>query len=45
MEPKGSIPYSQEPSTGPDPEPYQSLHPIPSCLSKIHFDIVYWKLH
>jgi hypothetical protein len=30
MEPEGSIPYSQEPSTGPYPEPYQSNphHPI-----------------
>jgi hypothetical protein len=40
MEPEGSIPRPQKPSTGPYPEPYQSnpLHPI---LSKIHFNIVH----
>jgi hypothetical protein len=39
MEPEGSLPYSQEPSAGPDPEPGQSssYHPI---LSKIHFNII-----
>jgi hypothetical protein len=39
MEPEGSIPHSQEPSTGPYPELYQSNphHPI----LKIHFDIVH----
>jgi hypothetical protein len=41
MEPEGSIPYSQEPSTGPYPEPYQSNRHIPSYLSKIHFNIVH----
>jgi hypothetical protein len=39
MEPEGSIPCSQEPSTGPYPESYPTnpLHSIPSYLSKIHF--------
>jgi hypothetical protein len=42
MEPEVSIPCSQEPSTGPYPELYQSnpIHSIPSYLSKIHFNIV-----
>jgi hypothetical protein len=37
MEPEGSIPCSQEPSTGPHPEPYQSNphHPILSVLRSI----------
>jgi hypothetical protein len=40
-------PYSQEPPTGPYPEPYQSdpIHIIPSYLSKIHFDIDIFNIH
>jgi hypothetical protein len=40
MEPEVSLPCSQEPSTGPYPEPDRSspYHPI---LSKIHFNIVH----
>jgi hypothetical protein len=40
MEPEGSLPHSQEPSTGPYPEPDRSnpYHPI---LSKIHFNTVH----
>jgi hypothetical protein len=43
MEPEGSLPTSQEPSNGPYPEPDISnpIHPIPSYLSKIHFNIVH----
>jgi hypothetical protein len=42
MEPGGSLPSSQEPPTGPHPEPDQSnpYHTIPSYLCKIHFNIV-----
>jgi hypothetical protein len=36
MEPEGSLRYSQEPSTGPYPEPDRSS-PYHSILSKIHF--------
>jgi hypothetical protein len=40
MEPEGSTPRSQEPSTGSHHEPYQSNphHPI---VSKFHFNIVH----
>jgi hypothetical protein len=40
MEPEDSLPCSQEPSTGPNPQPDQSkqYHPIPS---KIHFNIIH----
>jgi hypothetical protein len=37
MEPVGSLPCSQEPSTGPYPDPDQSNLYHPSHLFKIHF--------
>jgi hypothetical protein len=40
METESSIPCSQEPSTGPYSEPYQS-NPHYPILSKIHFNIVH----
>jgi hypothetical protein len=42
MEPEGSSPYTQEPATGPYPEPdWSSLRPPPPPnLSKIHFNII-----
>jgi hypothetical protein len=51
MEPEGSVPRSQEPSTGPYPEPDRS-NPYHRILSKIHFNTVhsptswssYWSL-
>jgi hypothetical protein len=43
MEPESSLPRSQEPSTGPYPEPDRSnpYHTSPSYLRKIHFNIVH----
>jgi hypothetical protein len=40
VEPEGSLPRSQEPSTGPYPQPYR-VHTTPPYLSKIHFNIVH----
>jgi hypothetical protein len=37
MEPDGSLPSSQDPSTGPYPEP-DHFNPIHTILSKIHFN-------
>jgi hypothetical protein len=37
MEPEGSLPCSQEPSTGPILSQINPIHTIPSYLSKIHF--------
>jgi hypothetical protein len=39
MEAKGSLPCSQEPSTGPYPQPNESS-PYNPILSKIHFSII-----
>jgi hypothetical protein len=40
MEPEGSWPRSQDPSTGPYPEPDQS-NPYHDILPKIHFNIIH----
>jgi hypothetical protein len=42
MEPEGSSPHSQQPSTCPYPEPDRSsLCPHPAHFSKIHFNIIF----
>jgi hypothetical protein len=40
MEPEGSLPCSQEPSTGPHPQPNQSS-PYYHTLTEIHFNIIH----
>jgi hypothetical protein len=40
MEPEGSSPYAQEPTTCSYPEPDQSSLGPPPNLSKIHFNII-----
>ena len=40
MEPKSSIPYSQEPATRPYSEPDQPVHAPTSSYHKIHFNII-----
>jgi hypothetical protein len=41
MEPEGSLSWSQEPFTGPYPEPDHPVHTTSSYLSKIDFNIIH----
>jgi len=41
MEPEGSLPLSQETTTGPHSEPDESIPHLPSYLPKIHSNIIF----
>jgi hypothetical protein len=40
MEPEGSLPYSQEHASGPNPEPDEYFLPQP-YFSRTHFNIIF----
>jgi len=40
MEPKGSLPHSQEPTTVPYPEPQRCSSHLHNLIYKIHFNII-----
>jgi hypothetical protein len=45
-EPEGSSPHSQQPASGPYPEPGESTaHPLPADLPKVHFDPILPSTH
>jgi hypothetical protein len=41
MEPEGSLPWSQQPATGPYPEPDESSLHLLTIFSKIHSNIIF----
>jgi len=45
MEPEGSLPCSQEPATGPYPEPDASISHLSTCFPKIHSNIILPSTH
>jgi hypothetical protein len=44
MEPEVLLSYSQEPPTGPYPEPDASVHSLPSYFPQIHSNIIFLTL-